>query len=415
VKVAIATIDKSYIDFSIVQRNFFVGADNSRNLEKMDPMNAHPDFLPTGQPTVGVRRRFGELPNEQKLGVGVVGLHEGHTLLVALRASGLCRAVAGCDISEAKRKQALEADHGLFITERYEELLAREDVRIVAIYTPDSFHAEHIEQAFRAGKEVLCTKPLINDPNSIPRLLQVAKETGKRLQVGQSTRFYEPFQRQREMFESGAFGEVEVLDAHYNHRMDWYYEKSPWTVEDTHWAYLGLSHPIDLMRWYLGPIAEVQAVGTITELGRRYRAKTADAISVNLIAKSGRIGRVLGNYGFHELPRARSLIECFLMGSKGSSLARYPDLRFTYHDSNGIEIEEDYHHSMSGYYYRHELKGMHYGEFCNTIDYFASKLISGESNSPNLIEGLETVMTMRAVVESLESGRTVSVSPLPES
>lgn len=375
-------------------------------------MPTHPDFLPTGQPTIGHRRSFGK-SSDRQYGIGILGLHEGHTLLIALRASGYCRAVAGCDLSVEKREEALAAQPDLFVTDDYEALLAREDVDIVAIYTPDQYHAEHIELAFRAGKHVLCTKPLINDPQDIERLQAAAKESGRRLQVGQSTRFYEPFQRQREMFDKGQIGSVEVVDAHYNHRMDWYYEKSPWTVSETHWAYLGLSHPVDLVRWYLGPIREVHAIGTITELGAKYGAKTPDAICVNLIAESGRIGRALGNYGFHELSRARSIIECFLMGSNGSSLARYPDLRFTYHDENRVEIEEDYHHSMSGYYFRHELKGMHYGEFCNYTDYFASKLVSGDPNSPDLVEGLETVLTMRAIVESLETGKVIPVSRLP--
>jgi predicted dehydrogenase len=376
-------------------------------------MSLHPDTLPTGLPTVGERRSFGSIPLERRFGVGVIGLHEGHTELVALRASGLCRAVAGCDISEEKRLAATQAVPGLFVTEDYDAMLAREDVQIVAIYTPDNFHAEHIEKAFRAGKHVICTKPLINDPAEAARLLKAALETDRRLQVGQSTRFYEPFQRQREMFEAGAFGDIEVIDAHYNHRMDWYYEKSPWAIKDTHWAYLGLSHPVDLVRWYLGPIREVQAVGTKTSLGERYGTQTPDAICVNLVAESGRVGRVLGNYGFHELPKARALIECFLMGSAGSSLARYPDLRYNYHDPRGVEIEEDFHHSMSGYYFRHELKGMHYGEFCNYTDYFASRLLSGEPNSPDLEEGLGSIMVMRAIVASLESGQTQRVSPLP--
>lgn len=338
----------------------------------------------------------------------MVGLHEGHTLLVSLRASGLCRAVAGCDLSEEKRLAAKEASAGLFVTDDFDALLARQDVAIVAIYTPDPFHAEHIERAFRAGKHVLCTKPLINDPADAERLRVAARETGMRLMVGQSTRFGEPFQRQRERFEAGEYGEVEVVDAHYNHRMDWYYRKSPWTIEGTHWAYLGLSHPVDLVRWYLGPIREVHAFGTTTQLGSSFGLKTPDAITVNLIGENGRIGRVLGNYGFHELPRARSLIECLLMGSEGTSLARYPELRLTT-TSNGVEVDEDYEHAMAGYYYRHELKGMHYGEFCNYIDYFASCLLSGQPNSPDLEEGLQTVMTMRAIVESLETGSVVRV------
>lgn len=377
-------------------------------------MGEHPDFLPTGQPVVARRRSYGELPPESRLGVGVVGLHEGHTMLVALRSTGLCRAVAGCDLSEEKRAEAAHAAPGIFLTSNYDELLARPDVAIVAIYTPDMLHAEQIERAFRAGKHVICTKPLINDVLKIPALLRAAKETGGRLQVGQSTRFYEPFQRQRELFEDGAFGEVELLDAHYNHRMDWWYAKSPWSIEGSHWAYLGLSHPVDLVRWYLGEIDEVHAMGTVTSLGQAHGLATPDAISVHLRADSGRIGRVMGNYGIHELSRGRALIECLLMGDKGTSLARYPDLRMTYVGPNGVEHEEDYHHAMAGYYYRHELKGMHYGEFANLADSFAAALIEGKPNAPDLMEGLQTVLVMDAIVASLESGNPVGVTRLRE-
>ena len=103
------------------------------------------------------------------------------------------------------------------------------------------------------------------------------------------------------------------------------------------------------------------------------------------------------------------MIECWLMGSKGSSIARYPELRFTRHDERGVEIDENYDHAMAGYHYRHELKGMHYGEFCNHADYFAAKLISGEPNSPDLEEGIETVRLMDAVVRSLKTGTVIKL------
>ncbi len=368
-------------------------------------MSDHRDNLVTGNRVVGARRSWGQLPDSKKFGVGVLGLHEGNTMLVALRESELCRAVAGCDLRAEKRADAELTTPGLFTTDSYNEMLSRPDVNIVAIYTPDALHADHIEAAFRAGKHVICTKPLINDPARADRLVTLATETGCRLQVGQSTRFGEPFLRQRECFEAGDIGEVQVVDAHYNHHMAWYYRKSPWTVAETHWAYLGLSHPVDLVRWYIGEIREVHAYGMTTPVGEEFGLPTPDAMIVNLIGVNGRIGRVLGNYGYHELPRARSLIECHLMGSKGTSLARYPELRFTRMDERGVEIEEDYTHAMTGYYYRHELVGMHYGEFCNYADYFASKLLSGEPNSPNLEEGLDTVRVMRAIVKSLESGK----------
>ncbi|MBS1706161.1 MAG: Gfo/Idh/MocA family oxidoreductase [Armatimonadetes bacterium] len=369
----------------------------------------HPDFLPTGHPTAVSRYRFGFRKPEERLGLGVIGLHEGHTALVAMRTSGLCRAVAGCDLSQEKRDAAVSAAPGIFVTDDYDAMLARNDVHIIGIYTPDTFHAEHIIRAFEAGKHVVCTKPVLNDPSQAAAVRDAGRKANRRLQVGQSTRFYEPFQRQRELFEAGAFGDVEVFDAHYNHRMDWYYEKSPWVVDGTHWAYLGLSHPVDLIRWYLGPIREVHAYGMTTSLGQRFGLKTPDAITVNLIAENAKVGRVLGNYGFHELPKARALIEGFLMGSEGTSLARYPDLRVTYHDKQGTEIEEDFHHALSGYYFRHELKGMHYGEFCNYYDYFANCILNNKPNSPDLDEGLDTLLTMGAIVQSLETGQPVKV------
>lgn len=375
-------------------------------------MSSHPDFLPTGKPVIGKRRSYGELPLEDRFGVGVLGLHEGHTMLVALRASLLCKAVAGCDLDYDKRVAAHEAAPGIHVTDRYEEMLARDDVKIVCIYTPDSLHAEHIAMAFEAGKHVICTKPLLNDPSQASRLLELAKEKGVRLQVGQSTRFYEPFQRQRELFEAGEFGDVEVLDCHYNHRMDWFYEKSPWSVAETHWAYLGLSHPVDLVCWYLGQIEEVMAYGTRTSLGKEHGIAHDDAIVAILRSDEGKLASVFGNYGIHELPGARNLIECFLMGSKGSSLARYPELRFTWACLDGVEREESYEHAMAGYYYRHELKGMHYGEFCNYVDYFASRLLSGGPNSPDLTEGVRTLSTMAAIVEALRTGRPARVQPI---
>jgi predicted dehydrogenase len=349
------------------------------------------------------------VPDDEKLGVGVVGLHEGHTMLVALRASGMCRAVAGCDLEEHKRRSAQVACPGLWTTSDYDELLARDDVRIVAIYTPDSLHAEQIEEAFKAGKHVVCTKPLINDVADAERLLRTARKTGMRLQVAQSTRFYEPFLRMRELFEQGAFGRAEVVDAQYTHRMAWWYKKSPWALSETHWAYLGLSHPVDLVRQYLGEIKEVHAFGSVSALGRAHDLTTPDVIAATLVSADGHIGRAFGNYGIHELPRARSIIECHLQGSAGAALARYPDLRLTYTKKDGTEAEEDWTHSMAGYYYRHELKGMHYGEFCNVVDSFAAAIRDGTPNHPDLEEGIGTVRVMHAIVRSLETGAPIRV------
>lgn len=364
---------------------------------------------------------------DQMLGVGVVGLHEGRTLLVALNhvippPVGLttgdrtraphARAVAGCDLSADKIAAARADCPELFYTQDYAELLARPEVEIVAIYTPDQFHGDHIVQAFEAGKHVICTKPLVNSVEDARRVLAAGRRTGRKLLVGQSTRFFESFQRQRRAYEAGDVGAVELLEAHYIHRMDWYYEKSAWVASGTDWVYLGLSHPLDLARWYLGRMDEVFAYGTQSALAREYGARSFDIYTVNLKAASGQIGRVLGHYGLHELPSARNCIELVLYGAGGTSRAQYHDMRFSYTRPDGTEVTEDMLYSQRGYYFNNEVHGMHYGEFANYAEYFAQALLAGLDYSPGLEEGLETFCVMEAVRQSAQSGLPVKVAPL---
>src|SRR6185436_7030643 len=152
----------------------------------------------------------------------------------------------------------------------------------------------------------------------------------RRLFVGQSTRFFEPFRRQRAAFDRGELGSVELADAHYTHRMDWYYRKSDWVARSTDWVYLGLSHPLDLLRWYLGKIRSVQALGSVSSLGREHGLKGRDVYVVNVVAESGALGRAMGHYGVHELPTARNCIELMLYGSGGTSMAQYHDMRYVH-------------------------------------------------------------------------------------
>ena len=364
---------------------------------------------------------------ERTLGVGVLGLHEGRTLLVALNhiippPVGLttgtttraphARAVAGCDLSAEKIAGARRDCPELFYTQDYAELLARRDVDIVAIYTPDQVHGEHIVRAFEAGKDVICTKPLVNSVADARRVLEAGRRTGRKLLVGQSTRFFESFQRQRRAYEAGDVGTVEFLEAHYIHRMDWYYEKSAWVAESTDWVYLGLSHPLDLARWYLGRIDEVFAYGAQSALAKEYGARSFDIYTVSLKAADGRIARVLGHYGLHELPSARNCIELVLYGSGGTSLAQYHDMRFSFTRPDGTEVTEDMLYSRRGYYFNNEVHGMHYGEFGNYAEYFAQALLAGRDFSPGLEEGLETFCLMEAVRRSAQTGQPVSLAPL---
>ena len=350
--------------------------------------------------------------DEPQLGLGVVGLHEGRTALIAAGRTTHVRAVAGCDLDEAA-VAAVRADlPDLDYTTSYDEMLARDDIQIVAIYTPDNLHGEHIARAFEAGKAVMCTKPLVNSMADARRVLEAAQEFDGRLIVGQSTRFFEAFLRQRAAFDRGEIGDAELVEAHYLHRMDWYYATRPWIADSTDWVYLGLSHPLDLIRWYLGPIASVSAVGSRSALGREHGCQSFDIYSVNVVSTDGRIGRAMGHYGAHELAAARNSIECVVWGSLGTSMAQYHDMRYLHTAADGTEIVEDMLYEFRHYHFNNEVHGMHYGEFANYLEHFASSLLTGQPWSPDLNEGIETFCVMEAARQSAQTGRPVEIAPL---
>jgi len=360
----------------------------------------------------GIRATFPVPKAAQQKRIGVLGLHEGRTLLACLERSAHAVAVAGCDLDPAKVAGCRDAHPGLHFTTDYDDLLALPDVDVVAIYTPDAHHGEHVERAFRAGKDVICTKPLVTTVAAAQRVLQAARATGRKLLVGQSTRFFEPFLRQPAAFERGEVGELELVEAHYVHRMDWFYDKSPWGATDTDWVFLGLSHPIDLLRWYLGRITAVQAQGYCSALGKRYGVVGFDVYSVQVVAADGRIGRAMGNYGCHELPSARNCIELVLWGSAGTSQAQYHDMKYRYVAADGAEVTEDPLYALRHHYFNSEVHGMHYGEFANYAEHFACALLDGTPHQPDLEHGLETFCVMEAVRRAARSGQTVEVAPL---
>jgi predicted dehydrogenase len=353
------------------------------------------------------------VPPAERLGLGVVGLHEGRTALLAAYRTRNVWPVMGCDLDEPTLAAVAKDVPDVAMTSSFDDLLANPRVDIIGVYTPDSVHGDQIIAAFEAGKHVVSTKPIVNDFVTARRVLDASRRTDRKLLVGQSSRFFESLRRQRAAYERGEVGAVEVVETHYTHRMDWYYDGRPWVAAGSDWVYLGMSHPLDLLRWYLGPIESVSAIGSYSALARKSGSRSFDIYSVNAQTADGRVGRAFGHYGMHELPRARNSIECMLYGSDGTSLAKYHDMQYLHTGHDGVEIVEDMLYEYRHYHFNNEVHGMHYGEFANYLQYFAEAIESGATYSPDLEEGIETFCLMEAVRRSaLAGGERVELAPL---
>lgn len=95
----------------------------------------------------------------------------------------------------------------------YEALLADPDVDAIYNPLPNSLHAPWSERAMRAGKHVLCEKPLTVTLAEAQALFAVARETGRVLLEAYPYRYQPQTLRMQQLIAEGAIGEVRAVQA----------------------------------------------------------------------------------------------------------------------------------------------------------------------------------------------------------
>ena len=114
----------------------------------------------TAWPVVRIGRAEGTSSKNDRPRIGCIGMrYQGTVIADKARAHG--DIVAICDVDRNIREQARAAFGSTpAIYEDYRDLLARSDIDVVTIGTPDHWHAKMLIDACRAGKDVYCEKPL---------------------------------------------------------------------------------------------------------------------------------------------------------------------------------------------------------------------------------------------------------------
>jgi predicted dehydrogenase len=345
------------------------------------------------------------------LRIAILGLGEGRSTISAAIQSSKLELVKICDTNEDLCKQrAKEFDFHNY-TQKYEDLLNDAAVDIIAIYTPDHLHAEHVKQALLHGKHVVCTKPFIDDLSQAKELLALSQKTGKKVFIGQSSRFFEPAKRQRKDFEDGVIGDLITIESHYHADHRWFLAKGWSLLQSFKWLYGGLSHPVDFIRWYLPNIEEVMGYGMISSNGAVAGLKNEDTMHFIFKATDGRIARVSGVYTSPTQPAQRdSGMSCILRGTLGASQADYHELRYSVTTREGEEKMIHWGDTTLKHYFRFEGQSHHAGEYQNYLDYFADSIEQNFTAYPDMEEGIQTVALLQAMDKSLQTGMPVKIA-----
>jgi predicted dehydrogenase len=345
--------------------------------------------------------------------VGILGLGEGRSTISAVMKSTKLTLLQICDANE----KLCEERAGEFgfpeWTTSYQDMLNNESIDLIAIYTPDHFHFEHVKLALQHGKHVVCTKPFIDDLSQAKELLALAEQSGKKVFVGQSSRFFEPARRQRKDFEAGLLGELITIESYYHADHRWFLEKG-WSLKQSFkWLYGGLSHPADFIRWYMPDIEEVMGYGMLSTNGAKAGLKNQDTMHFIFKAKDGRIARVSGAYTGPTQPAARdSGMSCILRCTEGASQADYHELRYSVTLNTGEEKIITWGDATLKHYFRFEGQSHHAGEYQNYLEYFADSITSNFTAYPDIKEGIGTVALLLAMDKSLATGLPVKLDEI---
>jgi len=147
----------------------------------------------------------------ERAGVGAIGMrYQGSVITEKARLYGDIVAIS--DVDRHVREQARAAFGSTpRIFENYEDMLARPDVDIVLIGTPDHWHSKMLIDAVRAGKDVYCEKPLTLTIDEGKILRDVVGNSDRVVQVGTWQRSDSRFRLAAEMVRQGRIGKLQKV------------------------------------------------------------------------------------------------------------------------------------------------------------------------------------------------------------
>ena len=157
------------------------------------------------------------------------------------------------------RAEEMAAKYGGKVYVTAEDLFADPEIDAVSVCAANYAHAELTIQALRAGKHVLCEKPMAITLEDCERMLCEAEKAGKRLLIGQNQRFAKAHVKAKELLQDGVIGKVITFRTVFGHggpetwsispgKGTWFFDKSKAAMGAM--ADLGI-HKTDLLRFLL--------------------------------------------------------------------------------------------------------------------------------------------------------------------
>ena len=297
-----------------------------------------------------------------------------------------------CDCDEENLRAAGER-YGIpeekWVTD-YMDIVNNKDIDVVTVAIPDQLHKKVSCDLLRAGKHVLCEKPLALTREDVEEIVKVADESGSKFMVGQICRFTPAFEKAKEIIEAGTLGELYFVESEYAH--DYMYIIDNWRSDPKrHGVIGGGCHAVDLLRWLAGDPQEVFAYGTHKLLPQ---VEYDDATIAIMKFDDNLAGKVFVSTGCKRDYTMRTVI----YGTKGTLICDNTSPTMTLFvvgedelakEPETIEIQVNNHNAVK--------------EF----EVFADAIINDKPVATDAREGAKTVAVCLAIVEAAKTGKIV--------
>ena len=226
------------------------------------------------------------IKSAKDIGIGIIGvgiMGRGHALYLSdYVKGGKVVAIYDANLATAQKVAKEVFKKTKVLPKVYKDLsmiLDDQLVKAVIIASPDHLHANHLEQAILAGKDVLCEKPLASKEKDARKVAKLVRNSKSIVGIGFMRRFDRPYQDLKKEIESGKYGKVLQI------RCTSRNVSSPTATTVLLLTNVAV-HEIDIIRWLLGE--EIVSVSVnFAKTTSKANSNLSDPISVNCYTESG--------------------------------------------------------------------------------------------------------------------------------
>ncbi|MBF0705943.1 Gfo/Idh/MocA family oxidoreductase [Alkalihalobacillus hwajinpoensis] len=340
--------------------------------------------------------------NELKIGVIGCGSIAKHRHLPEYAANTQIKIAAVCDIVKTRADETAVL-YGAKSYESYEELLQNSEIDAVSVCTPNYLHAPISIAALKAGKHVLCEKPMATSRADAEEMIEAARTSGKKLMIAHNQRFVPSHAKARDILASGEIGKVYSFRTAFGHpgpegwsvdgKDSWFFEKEK--------AFIGAMgdlgvHKTDLIRYLLNE--EIVEVGSFVETSAKEFATVDDNAVCILKSESGIIGTLAASWAY--------------TASEDNSTIIYGEKAI-------LRLEDDPVNSLvvqyqTGEVVKYELGGIQTNDSggqssSQVIDKFVDSIVSDRDVPVSGMEGMNSLQVVLAALESNETKKIVNL------